>query len=307
MKIRKLIPNLGALCLVSAVGCASAPPQELVDAREAYRKAESGAASKEKPAELHTAKRSLERAEQVFEDDGPTDLMRDQAYVAMRKAQIAEVQAQIAQNEQRLNELERNMTQAQARELARLRGDYAMQKQQLASAEAARKEAERRAEQAAADLARIASVKQEERGMVITLSGSVLFASGQSELLPSAQAKLSEVSDALTQQNPDAAIVVEGHTDSQGKPDFNIELSTKRAQSVRDYLASHGVAQDRIRAVGVGFSRPIDDNKTAEGRANNRRVEIIVQPVKSGGAAAQSDQAPAAPVQSSLSSATPQG
>lgn len=279
MNIGKL-KTFGALCLVGALGCAHAAPAELVDAREAYRKAESGPASKEKPAELHTAKRSLEKAEQMFAQEGDTPETRDLAYIAMRKAQTTEVQAQIALNEQRLDQLERSLTQEQARELARLRGDYALQQQKLASSEAARREAEKRAEQAAADLARIASVKQEERGMVITLSGAVLFASGQSELLASAQAKLSEVSDALTQHNPDSAIVVEGHTDSQGKPDFNVELSAKRAQAVRDYLASHGVASDRIRAVGLGFSRPIADNKTPEGRANNRRVEIIVQPLQ---------------------------
>lgn len=280
--------KLSALCLVAAFGCAHSPPAELVDARAAYGQAESGPASAEKPAELHTARRSLERAEAIFEEEGDSDLTRDQAYIAMRKAQQAEVQARIALNEKRLASLERRASKEQARELAKLRGDYAAQRQQLALSEAARKEAERRAEQAAADLARIASVKQEERGMVITLSGAVLFASGQSELLASAQAKLSEVAEALTQQNPDAAIVVEGHTDSQGKPDFNIELATKRAQSVRDYLAAHGVASDRIRAVGVGFARPIADNKSPEGRANNRRVEIIVQPVRSGAAAAQS-------------------
>lgn len=130
--------------------------------------------------------------------------------------------------------------------------------------------------------------------MVITLSGSVLFASGKSELLPAAQARLSEVAQALTQQSPDAKIVVEGHTDSQGSQDFNLELSAKRAQAVRDYLASHGVAPDRISSEGMGFSRPIADNKTAEGRANNRRVEIVVQP-SGQGQQGQPMQQPASP------------
>ena len=114
--------------------------------------------------------------------------------------------------------------------------------------------------------------------MVITLSGEVLFASGKAELQPSAQAKLREVAAALTQQNPQATIVVEGHTDRQGSQAFNLDLSTRRAQAVCDYLAMQGVARDRIRAQGLGFSRPLADNKTAEGRANNRRVEIVVQP-----------------------------
>lgn len=273
-----LTTSLGALSLLTAVGCAHNPPKELLDARAAYKQAASSVAQQETPAQLHTAENSLKLAEQTFTDEGDSDRTRDRSYVAMRKAQLAEVQGRVSQNEKRLEDLEKNMSQAQAAELAKLRGDFKTQQSQLATAEAARKEAERRAEQAAADLARIASVKQESRGMVITLSGEVLFTSGKSELLPAAQAKLTEVANALTQQNPDATIVVEGHTDAQGSQTFNLDLSTRRAQAVRDYLASHGVAPDRIRAEGLGFSRPIADNKTAEGRANNRRVEIVVQP-----------------------------
>lgn len=273
-----LTTSLGALSLLTAVGCAHTPPKELLDARAAFKQASSSIAQQETPAQLHTAENSLKLAEQTFTDEGDSDRTRDRAYVAMRKAQLAEVQGRVSQNEKRLENIEKNMSQAQAAELAKLRGDFKTQQSQLAAAEAARKEAERRAEQAAADLARIASVKQESRGMVITLSGEVLFTSGKSELLPAAQAKLTEVANALTQQNPDATIVVEGHTDAQGSQTFNLDLSTRRAQAVRDYLASHGVAPDRIRAEGLGFSRPIADNKTAEGRANNRRVEIVVQP-----------------------------
>jgi outer membrane protein OmpA-like peptidoglycan-associated protein len=91
-------------------------------------------------------------------------------------------------------------------------------------------------------------------------------------------AKLDEVAEALTKSNPESRIVVEGHTDSQGKSAFNEELSFRRAQSVRDYLANHGIANDRISAKGMGSSRPIATNGNPEGRANNRRVEIIVQP-----------------------------
>ncbi|MBN9167944.1 MAG: OmpA family protein, partial [Myxococcales bacterium] len=75
-------------------------------------------------------------------------------------------------------------------------------------------------------------------------------------------------------------ITLEGHTDSQGQRQYNMELGKKRADAVRDQLVSRGVAADRIKSVGVGPDRPIADNKTAEGRANNRRVEIIVEPNK---------------------------
>jgi outer membrane protein OmpA-like peptidoglycan-associated protein len=113
--------------------------------------------------------------------------------------------------------------------------------------------------------------------MVITLSGSVLFTSGSATLLPAAQLKLNDVADALTQQDPESTMVVEGHTDSQGSAASNQDLSQRRAQAVRDYLVSRGIAGDRVTSQGFGPSRSIADNASAEGRANNRRVEIVVQ------------------------------
>jgi outer membrane protein OmpA-like peptidoglycan-associated protein len=127
-------------------------------------------------------------------------------------------------------------------------------------------------------LAKIASVKQEARGMVITLSGSVLFASAKSDLLPAAQIKLNDVANALIKEDPLSKIVVEGHTDSQGAAAYNQDLSQRRAQAVRDYLVSRGIAGDRVTSQGFGPSRSIAENTSAEGRANNRRVEIVVQP-----------------------------
>jgi outer membrane protein OmpA-like peptidoglycan-associated protein len=152
---------------------------------------------------------------------------------------------------------------------------------QLAAERERRAEAERKAASAVSELQRIASVKQDPRGMVVTLSGSVLFASGRSELLPTAQAKLNEVADALLEGDPDTTFVVEGHTDSQGKSDKNQSLSLARANSVRDYLIGREIAADRITAEGYGETHPIASNATPEGRANNRRVEIVIKPGKS--------------------------
>ena len=115
--------------------------------------------------------------------------------------------------------------------------------------------------------------------MVITLSGGVLFASNKSDLLPSARLKLNEVADALLKQDSESKIVVEGHTDSQGGAAHNQQLSQRRAQAVRDYLVTRGIAQDRITAEGFGVTRPVAENTSSEGRANNRRVEIVVRPV----------------------------
>ena len=74
--------------------------------------------------------------------------------------------------------------------------------------------------------------------------------------------------------------MVEGHTDSQGSDAVNQPLSLNRASAVRDYLVSRGVPQEKISAVGLGASRPLVDNNTAENRANNRRVEIVIQPAQ---------------------------
>jgi outer membrane protein OmpA-like peptidoglycan-associated protein len=155
-----------------------------------------------------------------------------------------------------------------------------VQGQALAAEQQRREDADKRAAKAAADLAAFASVKQETRGMVITLSGAVLFASGKSDLLPGAQAKLTEVAEALTKEDVESKIVVEGHTDSQGGASYNQDLSQRRAQSVRDYLVTRGMASDRVTSEGFGLTRPIADNASPEGRANNRRVEIVVQPKK---------------------------
>ena len=272
-----------SVCVVSmaasVVGCAtSSPPQNLIDARASYDRARNGPAAQLDPAGLHTAKESLDAAEQWFVNDGDSPETRDMAYAAIRRSEIAEATARARQADRDRRELVAQMQATQAQALTTTSAELGHAKQQLQEEERKRAEAERRAAQIAADLARIASVKQEPRGMVITLSGSVLFASGKSELLPAAQAKLNDVANALSKQDPDSKIVVEGHTDSQGPASFNQDLSQKRAESVRGYLISHGIASDRITAQGFGPQRPVADNATAEGRADNRRVEIVVQP-----------------------------
>lgn len=146
---------------------------------------------------------------------------------------------------------------------------------QLAAEKAARMDAENRAAKSQAALVKLAAVKEESRGLVITLSGSVLFASNKSSLLPAARDRLSKVADALM-ETKERSITIEGYTDSQGTNEFNIDLSQKRADAVRTYIISRGYSGALIQAHGLGKDRPVADNASAEGRANNRRVEIIV-------------------------------
>ena len=113
--------------------------------------------------------------------------------------------------------------------------------------------------------------------MVITLSGSVLFRSDEATLLPEARTRLGQVTDALM-ATKERSIIVEGHTDSQGSDAHNLDLSQRRAEAVRAYIVERGYDASRVRALGVGEGQPLADNGTDEGRANNRRVEIVVQP-----------------------------
>ncbi len=277
--------------------CAHEAPTELVRAREAYSRALNGKAQQFVPAEVHKAKESLSTAEAAFEDSPKAQKTRDLAYVAERKAQTAEALAQIeidkgkrvqaerdygTTNEQLVkstrSELDKSKQQLTQREI-----DLRDKQNQLGTERSRREDAEKRAKEegerakAAQDaLAKLAAVKEEARGLVITLSGSVLFPSNQSTLLPEAQSRLGQVSAALM-ASKERKIVIEGHTDSRGSDTFNAELSRKRAEAVRGYLVQAGYDGDLISTDGVGEARPIADNNSAEGRANNRRVEIVVK------------------------------
>jgi outer membrane protein OmpA-like peptidoglycan-associated protein len=283
--IRSIVVLIVSTSAASLIACsASLPPQDLINARDTYDRASRGPAPQLDPADMHTAKEQLDLAEASFTKDGDTQNTRDQAYVAVRRTELAEVVARTKQaNEDKdgvvsaMHADEKQAVAATAAELGRSKARVAVQGAALQDEKSRRQDAEKRAAQAAADLAKFATVKQGPRGMVITLSGSILFVTAKWDLLPTAQVKLNDVATALIKEDPLSKMVVEGYTDSQGGVAYNQELSLHRAQAVRDYLVTRGIAADRITAQGFGLTNPIGDNKSAEGRANNRRVEIVVQ------------------------------
>ncbi|QRK13484.1 OmpA family protein [Archangium violaceum] len=221
-------------------------------------------------AELAEAQRLREEAEQR-----QAELARQQQEAARQQAE----QQRLEQARREEQERQARLDEAQAR-MDQLNAQLEQERQARLEAEqrAARAEAEARAQaQVAEDLRSIrqVQVKEEQRGLVLTLSGSVLFRSGSVDLLPTARRRLDEVAEALKKtQNP---LVIEGHTDSQGTEELNEELSYQRAESVRDYLVERGLDSSRIRIDGRGESQPVASNRTAEGRANNRRVEIVIE------------------------------
>jgi outer membrane protein OmpA-like peptidoglycan-associated protein len=280
---KTLVLGLSAWVL-TACG-ASAPPPELVDARKAVGKAMAGPAAQLAPAQLDTAKQALAKAESQWEEEGSDDYRaKDLAYIAQCRAEIAEAEAGRAQAENDRKSADKNFKESQLDALKSTKTEAekrALDAEKKARAEAEKRsaEAEKKLAAAMASLQEIAKVKEEARGVVITLSGAVLFATGKSTLLPIAMDKITEVAKALKDQGY-KSLLVEGHTDSQGSADKNMVLSQQRADAVRSHLVSQGIPSDKIRAQGIGSSRPVADNSTADGRANNRRVEIIVEPNK---------------------------
>ena len=118
-------------------------------------------------------------------------------------------------------------------------------------------------------------VERVGEGIVMTFDSGLLFDVNQSTLKPETQANLNNFAKVL-KEYPDTDILIEGHTDSSGSDDYNLELSKRRAQSVSNYLAGLGVDPRRFTIMGYGESRPVATNDTPEGRQANRRVEIAI-------------------------------
>ncbi|MBU0994191.1 MAG: OmpA family protein [Proteobacteria bacterium] len=288
------------LVMISAffAGCATLPPKELLNARSAFEAASEGPAAKLTPAELHKAQEALELAEQSFIKDKNSYKTRDLAYVAQRKAELAGAFGVMAADKEKKANADTDYQNRQTELVKQGKQDLIdsevkraeiekQRKQDLIDSEMKRAEIEKQGKQdlidsekktaiAIAELGKLAALKEEERGLVLTLSGSILFRSNESTLIPSAQVKLEQIANALVAVR-ERNLTVEGHTDSMGSEPYNQELSQRRASAVSDFLVKRGYPADRIQTLGKGEGHPIADNASAEGRANNRRVEIVIE------------------------------
>ena len=106
--------------------------------------------------------------------------------------------------------------------------------------------------------------------------GSVHFDTDKATLTPEGQHTLDQAADAM-KQNPNAHLRLEGYTDSTGTQPHNADLSEQRAMAAADYLQSKGIDRGRLTGGGFGESKPVDTNATAQGKADNRRVELFSQ------------------------------
>jgi len=203
---------------------------------------------------------------------------------ARREADRALLQSEAAREEAERTRLEA-MTAEELREEAARREREAREEaeaaRRLAEAQAseielARREAELATEARESMRRRLEylELRETDRGVVVTL-GDVLFESGETSLQPEARKQLGDVVK-LVEGEPDKQIRIEGHTDSTGSSSANMRISRLRAEAVRDALIERGISAERIQAVGMGEDFPIASNETAEGRRQNRRVDVIL-------------------------------
>jgi outer membrane protein OmpA-like peptidoglycan-associated protein len=246
------------------------------------------------PVSMKDAEIAVRIAEQPQTD---VEIGKYNVYMADRKVDIAVAQAETALAvDQRVglaHEQEKARLDARTREadlanskLANARVEIADQKSQ---ADAAAQQAALLAAQQAADAAALQAAQQNaemqrelddmhakmtDRGAVLTL-GDVLFATGRADLKVGATNNLDRLVVFLNNY-PNRTVVIEGYTDNIGGDEYNMALSQRRSDSVKGYLTGQGIGSMRLTSTGKGLSNPVAGNGSAEGRQQNRRVEVII-------------------------------
>jgi outer membrane protein OmpA-like peptidoglycan-associated protein len=195
----------------------------------------------------------------------------------MRRVDIArataEKKAAEVQIQQATEERDQVLLQARTREAQRAQQEAAQATQQAHTATAQAQAATSQVQQLQQELAAL-QAQQTERGLVLTL-GDVLFETGKADLRPGALQNLYPLVTFL-QKYPERRVLIEGHTDNVGADAYNLDLSQRRADAVRDFLLQNGVKAAQLATRGYGKASPVASNATAEGRQRNRRVELII-------------------------------
>ena len=283
--------------LTLTAACATTRPSvELGEARTIYEGLMSAGAGRQVEADLLRANSAIIEADAAFAERKAQEDVDALGHIALRLAQTAEANnarllAERAADSLRTARLQRLLLLSEAQrgdlearrqlseqEMQALRERNMLAEQRADSLRRAAEEANRRLNEALGQLrslvAEITNLQQTQRGLVISLSG-ILFDVGRSALKVGSQASLERIAAVLTQY-PQHQILVEGHTDATGTDELNLRLSRDRATSVRSALVAGGVDASKISAEGYGESRPVASNDTAEGRQQNRRVEIVI-------------------------------
>jgi len=227
--------------------------------------------------EVTMARQAVQRSE-----DARLVTLRKQAAERQRNADLAkdEAQQQAAQSALAAQQSQLAAEQAQAAkaqadaERARAEADAATARARAADASKSAQDANAVREQLRAQLNSVLATSETARGLIVHMS-DVLFDTGKYTLKPDTKIALAKVAGIL-QAYPGLKLQVEGYTDSVGSDDYNQKLSENRSGSVKDFLASQGVSINNITSSGYGKQDPVADNSTSQGRAQNRRVQMVV-------------------------------
>ena len=227
-------------------------------------------------ADAAAAKQAAESAQlQAQQSEQRRQAEAARAAEASRQMQQAQAAAEAARREQAEAEAAKAAAQAERQksmaEAERAKLSAREAEQQRKSAEQEKAEMRRKLEQ---QLNMILETRETARGLIVNIS-DVLFDFNKYTLKPGAREKMAKVSGILLAY-PGLRLQLEGHTDSIGTDEYNLTLSQKRADAVRDYLVSQGVQAQNVSATGLGKEGPVASNDTNAGRQQNRRVEMVV-------------------------------
>jgi outer membrane protein OmpA-like peptidoglycan-associated protein len=242
-----------------------------------------GAVEKAEDARIDTLRKEAaerQRNAEIAKQNAQDQAAASQAAAAQSQAQAQAAAAQserdrLAAENAKLQAQQAQMAQANADLLAaqaRAKEDEANKAAAAANARAASAEAMR--EKLRAQLNEVLQTTETPRGLVVNLS-DVLFDTGKYSLKPNTQVALARIAG-IFQSYPGLKIQVEGYTDSVGSDELNQKLSENRASTTKDFLIKQGVSVDNISAQGYGKADPVADNSTSAGRAQNRRVNLVV-------------------------------
>ena len=293
MKQMKLIPVAFAMSMMFAACSTTPTTTSLLDqTRGDFMAAQSNpSVATNAPLEFKAASDALDRANAAAAKKDSLDEIDKLAYIAKQKIATAQevakakrAEADIANAGRQRDEIRLEARTAEANQ-ARMSADQAKSQanQAKADADAARAQADAAANSARDEAAKNAALqqqladlqaKQTDRGIVITLS-DVLFNVDRAELSAEGMRTAQKLADVLMQE-PQSAVLIEGFTDSTGTASHNLELSQRRAESVRNALIGLGVKSDKIATRGYGEAFPVASNGDAGSRQLNRRVEIVL-------------------------------
>jgi outer membrane protein OmpA-like peptidoglycan-associated protein len=240
------------------------------------------------PVALHEAELSLQKAQKASKEED----QRHYAYLARKQSEQAIYLAKQKTAQEGINQLSQErqevLIEAMGQEAATARAEaetaeerarIAREQQAMAmkQAQVAREQAQMARQQSEQLESQLSDLKarQTNRGSVMLTMGDVMFETNQARLKPGAMLSLDKLADIL-KQNPNEKVYIEGHTDNTGNAAYNQQLSTNRANAVRDALVTRGISPDLIIARGLGESFPVASNATPAGRQLNRRVDIVV-------------------------------